>query len=82
MEEAKRKASMASKKVGMLMKDKLKWGEVSEISASLHYLTEAYDHVTGKKLDPSRVTAARTEEMKEFRKHGVYIKVPTHKNNF
>ena len=35
-----------------------------------------WDDITGKELDWSGVVAARAEEMVEFRKHGVYEKVP------
>ena len=37
---------------------------------------ECWDDVTGKSLDSKLVKQARTEEMKEFNKHGVYHKVP------
>ena len=35
-----------------------------------------WDDVSGKELDPEKVTRARQEEMAEFRKHKVYVKVP------
>ncbi len=37
---------------------------------------EVWDDLSGLPLDPTRVKAARTEEMAEFSKHGVYIKAP------
>ena len=36
---------------------------------------EFWDDLTGKRLDPKLVKAARKEEMDEYRKHGVYVKV-------
>ena len=35
-----------------------------------------WDDLSGKRLDPKLVKEARKEEMAEFRKHGVYAKVP------
>ena len=35
-----------------------------------------WDDITGKEMDWDMVVAARAEEMEEFRKHGVYKKVP------
>ena len=35
-----------------------------------------WDDISGKELEWALVVAARIEEMEEFRKHGVYIKVP------
>ena len=35
-----------------------------------------WDDITGRELDPNKVKIARQEEMAEFRKHGVYVKVP------
>ena len=35
-----------------------------------------WDDVSGKELDPAKVTVAREEEMKEFAKHTVHEKVP------
>jgi len=35
-----------------------------------------WDDLSGKLLDPVLVKKAREEEMEEFRKHGVYMKVP------
>ena len=35
-----------------------------------------WDDISGKELDPAGVKKAREEEMEEFRKHGVYVKVP------
>ena len=35
-----------------------------------------WDDMSGKELDWELVAAARTEEMEEFRKHQVYVKVP------
>ena len=37
---------------------------------------EYWDNISGEWLDPSMVRSARKEEMEEFRKHGVYVKVP------
>ena len=37
---------------------------------------EYWDDMSGQRLDPGLVKEAREEEMMEFRKHGVYIKVP------
>ena len=37
---------------------------------------EFWDSASGVPLDPLRVMRAREEEMKEFSKHGVYVKVP------
>ena len=37
---------------------------------------EYWDDMSGKRLDPELVKQAREEEMMEFRKHGVYVKVP------
>ena len=37
---------------------------------------EYWDDMSGKRLDPGLVRKAREEEMIEFNKHGVYIKVP------
>ena len=37
---------------------------------------DAWDDVTGTRLDPGMVRTARQEEMDEYRKHGVYFKVP------
>ena len=36
--------------------------------------TLAWDDVTGSELDPKLVLKARTEEMEQFKKHGVYEK--------
>ena len=35
-----------------------------------------WDDMSGKRLDSGLAKQAREEEMMEFRKHGVYIKVP------
>ena len=35
-----------------------------------------WDDLSGKRLKPELGRKARSEEMSEFRKHGVYIKVP------
>ena len=35
-----------------------------------------WDEVSGKALDPEGVKKARKEEMEEFKRHGVYVKVP------
>ena len=35
-----------------------------------------WDDISGKELDWELVAAARAEEMEEFRKHEVYVKVP------
>ena len=37
---------------------------------------EYWDDMSGKRLEPELVRKARMEEMEEFRKHGVYVKVP------
>ena len=37
---------------------------------------EYWDDLSGKRLKPELVKKARAEEMAEFRKHGVYVKVP------
>ncbi len=39
-------------------------------------LVHFWDDVTGNELDPELVREARAEEMKEFKKHNVYVKVP------
>ena len=39
-------------------------------------MKQYWDELTGKELDPQQVSAARQEEMKEFQKHDVYVKVP------
>ena len=43
------------------------------------HLVEFYDDISGKKLETSRVIAARKEELKIFKEHGVYHKVPEEK---
>ena len=40
------------------------------------YTKEVYDDLSGKKLDPNLVAAARAEEMEQYRKHRVYRTVP------
>jgi len=45
---------------------------VSEESEARQY----WDDLSGKRLDPKLVKKARMEEMKEFNKHNVYVKVP------
>ena len=39
-------------------------------------IEEYWDDMSGQRLDPAKVRAARQEEMREFMKHGVYVKVP------
>ena len=36
---------------------------------------EAWDDVSGAELDPKLVRVARSEEMEQFKKHEVYVKV-------
>ena len=35
-----------------------------------------WDDLSGKELEPRLVKKAREDEMREFRKHNVYVKVP------
>jgi len=52
-------------------------GLVDEDSANQQETIASYwDEVSGKELDPVRVQSARAEEMVEFKKHKVYVKVP------
>jgi hypothetical protein len=39
-------------------------------------MSRYWDDVSGKELDPEQVRKARKEEMQEFHKHKVYVKVP------
>ncbi len=43
---------------------------------SAHWLARYWDDITGKELDPGMVSEPRKEEMKEFKKHTAYTKVP------
>ena len=38
--------------------------------------TQYYDDIPGEPLEEARINMAREEELEEFRKHGVYTKVP------
>jgi hypothetical protein len=58
------------------MNEKLYWGSLSEVQRDNDVIIRAWDDITGVELDPSLVMAARIEEMREVKKHGVYIKVP------
>ena len=46
------------------------------ILANINQITEAWDDITGKELDPDGVRKAREEEIREYNHHGVYRKVP------
>ena len=50
--------------------------EQAEVCQVSEERAEVWDDLSGLPLDPIRVKAARTEEMAEFGKHGVYVKVP------
>ena len=54
---------------------KLEWGCVFAVEEGETEWT-FYDDVSGEVLDFDQVMEARAEERKEFRKHGVYTKVP------
>ena len=51
-------------------------GVINVVSGTTPKEMTFYDDVTGARLDTDMVITARAEEMSEFRKHGVYIKVP------
>ncbi len=52
-------------------------GFIGSVEANEHSQGEEYwDDINGKKLDPELVGLARKEEIEEYRKHGVYEKVP------
>ena len=51
---------------------KLDWSEATEDEAEGRF----WDDISGKEMDPEKVRKAREEEMDEYRKHGVYEKVP------
>ncbi len=53
------------------------WGAVSSIRINeISSQERVWGDISGEELDASMVAAARVEEMEEFRKHGVYVKVP------
>ena len=51
-------------------------GVIAAFDGDNKQAVEFWDDLSGKRLNPTMVKAARKEEMSEFRKHGVYIKVP------
>ena len=51
-------------------------GAVGAVDEPQWYQEEFWDDISGKKLNSELVYKARAEEIEEFRKHGVYIKVP------
>ena len=61
-----------------LTREQCNWGETTDAHQCLQYLNEGFDDVSGRRLDPSLVIAARAEELKELREHGVYVKFPIH----
>jgi len=46
------------------------------ILGNINQITEAWDDITGKELDPTGVRKAREEEINEYKQHGVYEKGP------
>ena len=63
------------------MKKKLseegQWGTMSSMMLQeVITETKVWDDISGEELDMSLARAARMEEMDEFEKHGVYVKVP------
>ena len=66
----------------MEVDERISRGELGSIGAFSSEGSEAkqyWDDLSGKSLNPSLVRKAREEEMAEFRKHGVYVKVPLRK---
>ena len=67
--------------------DQMKWeGRIRDTAIGTVFAVEEgeveymfWDDITGEPLDTEGVIKARTEEMAEFRKHGVYRKVPIEK---
>ena len=51
--------------------------QIGAVTAEEHvYDKQVYDDISGEPLDMELVKEARKEEMKEFNKHEVYVKVP------
>ena len=51
-------------------------GGVGSVGKSVSDKMKFWDDLSGEELEPELVEAARCEEMEEYRKHGVYKKVP------
>ena len=51
-------------------------GTIAAFDAEGNSEKQYWDDLSGKRLNPKLVKEARKEEMVEFRKHGVYVKVP------
>ena len=56
--------------------DKGNVGTIAAFDKDNSEAVEFWDDLSGKRLDPKLVKEARKEEMVEFGKHGVYVKVP------
>ena len=69
---------MKMQKINEMNDDEYKfWGDISQMAYdSMQSQAHFYDDISGEELDSSMVMAARTEELQEFFKHGVYEQVP------
>ena len=65
---------MQMKRDGRIMQGGI--GAVGAVDEPQWYQEDFWDDISGKKLNPELIHIARAEELEEFRKHNVYVKVP------